>query len=122
MRAEASTSKKSPQDDQLRKDQKPPSFRFSHLSQQVDLLPAYVKVFDGRLLDLPRLAKLQKLWALMQQRRRRRRRSRVNCSSCSRHGALVTDCFTEAEATADGNIRNQTVFNRVSMFETGRRG
>ena len=27
--------------------------------------------------------------------------------------------MTEEEEAADGSIRNQTVFNRVSMFETG---
>jgi len=78
---EASTSKKSPQDDQLRKDQKPPSFRFSHLSQQA--------------------------------------REVAEALGSDATEEEEEEEEPEAEATADGNIRNQTVFNRVSMFETG---
>ncbi|EKX45349.1 hypothetical protein GUITHDRAFT_138930 [Guillardia theta CCMP2712] len=77
---EPSVSKKSPRDEQFRKEHKASSLKFSHLSQQ----------------------------------------AREVAEALGSDAAEESDEEPEKEEeAADGSIRNQTVFNRVSMFETG---
>jgi len=79
-RQEPSVSKKSPRDEQFRKEHKASSLKFSHLSQQ----------------------------------------AREVAEALGSDAAEESDEEPEKEEeAADGSIRNQTVFNRVSMFETG---